>query len=117
MVIYGRVSERCRAMSVTVRTWDRCPDCGNRGVGVGTVCGNCGRTLIVSQAEEYALAMQTVQQMQQPKRKSGVQGCASAIAGLMLLGIGLMLLIFVTPLGILFFGALIVIALVRVMLR
>lgn len=53
-------------------------------------------------------------------RESGnkaVSGCASGIAGLILCGIGFMLLLFVPIVGVIFFGILIIVVLLRVLLR
>lgn len=83
-----------------------CDECGEALVPGKQFCAACGEPM---GGQSRAVAA--------PPRRSGVQGCASAIAGLILFGIGLFLLAAVTPLGLLYFGILVVIALVRVMTR
>lgn len=95
-----------------LRYWAECPACRAKAAPGAYQCARCGRSLILTPADELALAVAG-----QRPRRGAVSGCASALAGLILLGIGLLLLLFAPILGVLFFGALVLIALVRLALR
>lgn len=105
-----------------------CGTCGEGLLEGRRFCAHCGTPVAEQGASPLLPAVVAHQPPPQvvyypaytqppPKRKNATQGCASAIAGLILFGIGLLLLVFVTPLGLLYFGILVVVALVRVMTR
>lgn len=89
--------------------WAFCPGC-RVAAGPGHICVRCGRSLLVTPAEEYASALVQVQ------RASSVSGCAQAIAGLCLACFGLGLLLFVPPVGVVYFVLLIIAILLKVAL-